>query len=138
MRHSGTSRKLFSTLALLAGLAALGAAPAANAAALLRGYMAGVPSSSLSKGDWDAFQGAAQMLLSQIPSTPGQSQNWTGPSGASGTLTIKDIFERHDMPCRKVNALFNSKTGSSKTSSGGSNYLLTVCRDSNGNWKIVN
>ncbi len=130
-KHGGTGRKLLSTLALLTGLAAM--AVPANAAVFLRGYLSGVPSSAMTSADWDAFQGAAQSLLSQIPSAPGQSQDWQGPSGAHGTLTIKRVFEKHDLPCREVNALFDAKEGS-----GGHNYLLTVCRNQAGDWKLVN
>ena len=131
-KHGGTSRKLFSTLAVMAGLAFV-SAPVANAAVYLRGYMTGVPSSSLSKADWAAFQSAAQTLLGQMPATVGDSQDWQGPSGAHGTLTIKSIFEMHDMPCRKVTAMFNAKSGP-----GNKTYHLTVCRNTGGDWKIVN
>lgn len=129
--HGRTGLKLLSAMALLTGLASV--SMPANAASFLRGYMSGLPSSSLSKADWDAFQSAAQTLLGQTPSTVGQSQDWQGPTGAHGTLTIKRIFEKHDMPCRDVNALVNAKKGP-----GGRNYLLTVCRDKAGDWKLVN
>lgn len=124
------SRKPAADLALLAGLA--GFTAPAKAAVFLRGYMSGLPASSMTSGDWDAFQAAAQTLLSQIPATPGQSQDWTGPSGAKGSLTIKSIFLKKDMPCRKVQAHFAAKTGT-----GGHDYTLDVCRIDSGDWKIV-
>ncbi len=130
-KHGRTGRKLLSAVALLSGLATMSIP--ANAAVFLRGYLTGVPSSSLTKADWDAFQNAAQNLLGQIPATPGQSQDWQGPSGAHGTLTIKRVFEKHDMPCREVNALFDAKKGP-----GGRNYMLTICRNNAGDWKLVN
>ncbi len=131
LKHGGTGRKMLSTLALLAGLAAL-SAQAANAAVFLRGYMSGVPSSAMTSGDWDAFQSAAQSLLNQMPSTIGQSQDWQGPSGAHGKLTIDKIYERKDLPCRTVSALFNGKSGN-----GGRSYTLNVCRDAQGDWKLL-
>ncbi|MGE4482652.1 hypothetical protein [Acidocella sp.] len=139
MREART-RRIFSTKqrlhgrALACGVALLAALSApASAAVLLRGYLSGVPSSSLTKQDWTAFQDAAGTLLNKTPSTVGDTQDWEGPSGAHGTLTIKKIFEQHDMPCRDVSTQFMAKNATN-----GLGYMLTVCRNSQGDWKLVN
>lgn len=104
---------------------------AAYAATPLRGFMFGIPSSTMNKADWSAFHDAASKLLSKMPSTIGQSEDWQGPSGANGTLTIEKIYEQHDMPCRDVHAQFNNKRESRKL-----NYSIAVCRDAQGEWRL--
>ncbi|MBU6448167.1 MAG: hypothetical protein KGQ26_00945 [Rhodospirillales bacterium] len=124
-KHRGGGNRLFTSLALLAALGA-----PANASVLLQGYKA-LPS-TLTQPDWNAFQTAAQSLLNEVPAAPGQSQSWQGPSGASGKLTIKSVYEKHDMPCREVSTLFSAKTGT-----GGHHYLLNLCRNPAGDWKLA-
>lgn len=121
------------TLGALAFIAGLGGVvlPAAHASTPLRGFMFGIPSSTMSKADWAAFHAAAGKLLGQMPSTIGQSESWQGPTGANGTLTIKRIYEQHDMPCRDVSARFHNKRESRVL-----NYNLAVCRDDQGEWRI--
>jgi surface antigen len=129
-QHGGTSRKLLCTLAVLACLGGM-AAPA-HAFVSLRGYMSGIPTGVMTSGDWSAFQAAAQKLLGEMPSTLGQQQDWKGPSGASGTLTIERIYEKDDMPCRTLGSVFNTKTNP-----GTYQYKLNMCRDPKGEWKIL-
>ena len=126
-KHSIRGRRLFTSLALLAALGA-----PANASVFLHSYLKSFPT-GLTQPDWNAFQTAAQTLLSHIPAAPGQNQTWQGPSGASGKLTIKRVYETNDMPCREVDALFNAKAGT-----GGHTYLLNLCRDPAGDWKLAN
>lgn len=117
-------------LALLAGLA--GAAPTlAHASTLLRGFMFGVPSHTMSKADWAAFHAAASRLLGQMPSTIGQTEQWQGPSGTNGTLTIEKIYEQKDMPCRDIHAQFHNKRENRAL-----NYSIAVCRDAQGEWRL--
>lgn len=119
---------LFCALALLAALSA-----PADASGILLGYMSGIPRSTLTNEDWSAFRSSAQKLLDEAPAKPGESRNWQGPSGASGTLAIQRVFEKSGMPCRDVNASFNARNASDS----GRSYVLTVCRDTAGNWKIA-
>lgn len=125
-----SARRTLGALVFVAGLGGV-ALPTAHASTPLRGYMFGIPSSTMSKADWAAFHAAAGKLLGQMPSTIGQSESWEGPSGAYGTLTTKRIYERHDMPCRDVSAQFHNKRGSRTL-----NYKLAVCRDEQGEWRI--
>lgn len=125
-------RQTLGTLALLAGLGGL-VPVSAHASTPLRGFMFGLPSSTMSKADWAAFHSAAGRLLNKMPSAVGQSEDWQGPSGAHGTLTIEKIFEQHNMPCRDVHAHFNSKKESRAL-----NYNLDVCRDAQGEWRLNN
>ena len=123
-------KRTLSILALTATLGGLGPL-AAHASTPLRGYLFGIPSSTMSKADWAAFNTAASALLDQMPSTIGQSQDWQGPSGAHGTLTIERIFEHKDMPCRDVHAQFNGKHANRAL-----NYKIAVCRDAQGEWRL--
>lgn len=123
-------KRTLGTWALLASLGGL-VPVAAHASTPLRGFMFGVPRSTMSKADWAAFHAAASRLLGQMPSTLGQSEDWQGPSGAHGTLTIEKIFEQHNMPCRNVHAQFKSKKESRTL-----NYNLDVCRDAQGEWRL--
>lgn len=123
-------KRTFTALVLVAGLGSLGSF-VAHASTPLRGFMFGIPSSTMSKADWAAFHAAAAKLLSQMPSTIGQNETWQGPSGASGTLTIEKIYEQHDLPCRDVHAEFNKKHESRKL-----NYSIAVCRDAQGEWRL--
>lgn len=108
------------------------AAPySAHAATPLRAFMFGIPSSTMSKADWAAFHEAASKLLAPMPSTIGNTEQWQGPSGASGTLTIEKIYEQHDMPCRDIHAQFNTKRNSRTL-----NYNIGVCRDAQGEWRL--
>lgn len=121
------------TLGAVALIAALGSLPPtmANAATPLRGFMFGIPSSTMSKADWAAFYDAAGKLLAPMPSTLGQSETWQGPSGAHGTLKIMKIYEQHNMPCRDVLAQFHNKRESRTL-----HYKLAVCRDAQGEWRL--
>lgn len=85
----------------------------------------------MSKADWAAFHDAASQLLTQMPSTLGQSKEWVGPSGAHGTLTIEKIYEKQDMPCRDLHAQFDRKHNSRAL-----NYSIAVCRDAQGTWRL--
>lgn len=123
-------KRMLSALALIASLGSLGTF-AAHASTPLRGFMFGIPNSTMSKADWAAFYDAAGQLLDQMPSTVGQSKEWTGPSGASGTVTIEKIYEDHDMPCRHLHAQFNRKNNARTL-----NYGLAVCRDAQGTWRL--
>ena len=118
-------------LTLAAGLAAAAPTAMAHASTPLRGFMFGLPSSTMSKADWSAFYDAAGQLLGQMPSTVGQTQTWQGPSGANGTLTIEKIYEQKDMPCRDVRAQFHDKRESRTL-----NYHIAVCRDAQGEWRL--
>ena len=123
-------RQTFAALALVAGLGSI-APTMAHAATPLRSFMFGLPSTTMSKADWAAFHVAAGKLLAQMPSTIGQSENWQGPNGTQGTITIEKIYEKHDMPCRDLQALFNGKhTGRTL------HYSLAVCRDAQGEWRL--
>jgi surface antigen len=122
--------KLLFLLALLGGLAAWNTS--ANAAVFLRGYLSGVPKSWLTADDWRVLQDSAQILLNQVPAVPGQSQDWQGPSGVHGTLIIKRVFAKSDMPCRVVDTHFVNKAGNHSR-----NYEITVCRIQSGDWKLA-
>lgn len=128
-----TNFSLKRTLSALAIAAtAAGLAPlAAHASTPLRGFLFGIPSSTMTKGDWAAFNTAAVKLLDQMPSTVGQSQDWQGPSGAHGLVTIERIFANHDMPCRDVQAQFNGKHQARTLK-----YKIAVCRDAQGEWRL--
>lgn len=128
-----TSFSLKSTLTALALATGLSAAVPfmAEASTPLRGFMFGIPSSTMSKADWAAFHAAASKLLAPMPSTLGQSEAWQGPSGANGTLTIEKIYEQHNMPCRDIHAQFNKKRETRTL-----NYSIAVCRDAQGEWRL--
>ena len=123
-------KQTFGAVALIASLGGLGSSMA-HASTPFRGLMSGIPRNTMSKADWANFDAAASKLLAQMPSTIGQSENWQGPTGANGTLTIERIYERHDMPCRGVRAQFNNKRESRAL-----NYHLAVCRDAQGTWRL--
>lgn len=123
-------RQTFGTMALVAGLVSVSPV-VAHASSPLRGYMFGAPRSTMNKADWSAFHEAAGRLLSQMPSSIGQSETWQGPTGAHGTLTIEKIYERQNMPCRDVQARFNNKRDNRSMT-----YNLAVCRDAQGEWRV--
>ncbi|MDD2706022.1 MAG: hypothetical protein PHU07_11930 [Acidocella sp.] len=122
--------KLLYLLTLLGGLIVW--TTPANAAVFLRGYLSGIPESWLTADDWSALQASAQTLLSQVPAASGQSQDWQGPSGVHGKLTIQRVFAKADMPCRVVDTYFVNKTGNQSR-----NYVITVCRIPAGDWKLA-
>lgn len=132
MRETSTMRKfslLFPAMALAAGLAGISAP--AHAAGALVGNFNGF-AATLTPKDWAAFKTAALKLLDEAPATPGETQKWQGPSGASGTLALQHVYEKSNMPCRDVSAYFNAKNAT-----GGQSYNLSVCKDTAGDWKIV-
>lgn len=116
---------------LMASLVSL-APQTAFASTPLRGFYFGIPKSTMSKADWAAFHNAAQTLLAQMPSVVGHQQNWQGPTGAHGTITIQKIFKMHDMPCRDIHAQFIAKKTDRTL-----NYTIAVCRDDKAVWKIA-
>jgi len=127
--RNGLNRLAF--MGLLVGGLAAGSAPA-DAAMYLRGYLSTVPSNWMTADDWKALQSAAQTLLGRNPAEPGQSENWQGPSGTKGTLTVKRVFAKSDMPCRALEGKFIDKAGTQTR-----DFTFNVCRVQSGDWKVA-
>jgi surface antigen len=86
----------------------------------------------LSKADLEQGTQAADKLLKTDEAKVGASETWTGPtSGNSGTLTVQSAFERKGSACRSLRSVVNYKNGTKRT------LTLNVCRQPNGDWKIV-
>jgi surface antigen len=86
----------------------------------------------LSKADLEQGTEAAGKLLKTDEAKVGASETWTGPtSGNSGTLTVQSAFERKGSTCRSLRSVVNYKNGTKRT------WNLNVCRQPNGDWKIV-
>jgi surface antigen len=96
---------------------------------LFRGYKG----PTLGKEDVDARSSAAQKLLNDDPASVGQTESWVGPkTGNQGTLTIRRVFERSNMPCRSV-----ASEVVYKQTQGKREFTLTACRVANGEWKLA-
>jgi surface antigen len=86
----------------------------------------------LSKADLEQGTQATDKLLKEDEGKVGASETWTGPtSGNSGTLTVQSAFERKGSTCRSLRSVVNYKNGTKRT------WNLNVCRQPNGDWKIV-
>lgn len=125
-----STKTLLCAAALAATLGSM-APQAAHASTPLRGFLFGIPSSTMSKADWNAFHDATATLLAQMPSVVGHEQSWQGPTGAHGNVTIQRIFTKHNMPCRDIHAQFMTKKANRTL-----NYTVAVCRDDKGEWKL--
>lgn len=125
-----SSKTLFCAAALAASFGSM-APQAAHASTPLRGFLFGIPSSTMSKADWSAFHNSAATLLAQMPAVVGHEQSWQGPTGAHGTVTIQRIFTKKDLPCRDIHAQFITKKTDRTL-----NYTVAVCRDDKGEWKL--
>jgi surface antigen len=93
----------------------------------------GLKGPSLPKEDLTTAAAAARKLLDSDPPEVGQMETWVGSrTGNQGTLTIREVFDRTGMPCRKVlsQVVFSQSRGKRE-------YTLTACRIASGQWKLA-
>lgn len=87
---------------------------------------------SLTQKDGALIRNARNELVTTEPPAIGHSVAWSNPeSGAHGTLTLEGVSESRGRPCRRVRYLIITAQASSAL-----DLNLTLCRTSDGVWKI--
>lgn len=82
--------------------------------------------------DFRMQNNAARRLIGHTNPHDGASEKWQNPrSGASGTITILNSFERNGMTCRNVDF-----SATNRTRQGPQSIKVNWCLTPNG-WKIV-
>jgi surface antigen len=87
----------------------------------------------LSQEDMDRMNTAAASLREDESTPIGTSKTWQNPnSGASGTVTLLQRYQRQDMSCRKLRHDFRD------IKAHASSFVFDICRTPGGEWKIAN
>lgn len=87
----------------------------------------------LSGGDLELMKQAAAKLFEDDEAEVGALQKWeNADTGNQGTVTLVEIFEFKDLPCKKLHHRFRIKGESDPKS-----LNVRRCRTEDGEWKLL-
>ena len=88
------------------------------------------PAAYFDDKDWELLESTANKLLDE--GEKGASASWKNEdNGHNGMLTILDSFEKYGTTCRRVEIMSDAVEVKATR-------VMTMCRDKQGVWKILN